>query len=190
MMYSAASRTAGERLKRTQLPEEVIGQRHRRGEEILNRGLLDFLVIVGGAEAGVEVILEIGAEVDFVEGVFLFFLAFGDGLGFDGAVAVFFCARDIVEQRNVLFQLLENGILGDLGLDHLLQLQLVQGEHADHLHQPGRQDLALCDLKAEFWLKKYHSSSKKRARSLRVYSPEPGLDSNSTAVTVCSWFRR
>ena len=119
---------------------------HRRGEEILNRGLLDFLVIVGGAEAGVEVILEIGAEVDFVEGIFLFFVAFGDGLRFDGAVAVFFCARDIVEQRNVLFHLFENGILGDLGLDHFLQLQLVQRQHADHLHQPGRQDLTLRDL--------------------------------------------
>ena len=43
----------------------------------------------------------------------------------------------------VLFNLFQHGIFIDLGVDHLLQLKLVQREHADHLHQAGGQYLAL-----------------------------------------------
>ncbi len=162
----------GREAQRTQLPEEVVGQRGGRREEILNRGFLDLLVVVRRAETGIQIILEIGPKVDLVEGVFLFGLGFGDRLGFDRPVAILFCAGDVVEEGNGLVHLLQNRVLGDLRLDHLLQLQLVQRQNADHLHQSRRQNLALRDLETEFWLKKYHNPLRKGPLP-RVYIRAP-----------------
>jgi hypothetical protein len=46
--------------------------------------------------------------------------------------------------------LLQDGILHHLGIDHLLQFELVQRKNAHHLHQARSQDLALRDLQIQF----------------------------------------
>ena len=60
-----------------------------------------------------------------------------------GAVAVFFFAADFVDQRDGLFELFENRVLDHLGVDHVLEFELVEREDGDHLHQARGEDLAL-----------------------------------------------
>ena len=57
---------------------------------------------------------------------------------------------------NVFFELLEHRIFDDLGVDHLLQLELVQGKHAHHLHEARGEYLPLRDFQAQSWLKQGH----------------------------------
>ena len=59
------------------------------------------------------------------------------------AVAVFFFAAYFVDQRDGFFELFENRVLDHLGVDHVLELKLVEREDGDHLHEAGREDLAL-----------------------------------------------
>src|SRR4029077_13488684 len=64
--------------------------------------------------------------------------------------------RDLVDYRNIGFKLFQNRILDDFGVDHLLQLELVHRQYADHLHESRGQDLLLRNLKIKSVLKKDH----------------------------------
>ena len=46
-------------------------------------------------------------------------------------------------KRNGIFELFENRVLDHLGVDHVLELKLVEREDRDHLHQARGEDLAL-----------------------------------------------
>ena len=52
----------------------------------------------------------------------------------------------IVEERNGIFEFFEDGVLHHLGIDHVLELDLVERKHTDHLHQARGEDLALGDF--------------------------------------------
>ena len=52
-----------------QLPRQVIGERRRRGEKILKRGLFAVVVLRLCAKTGIEIFLEVRSEIDFVERV-------------------------------------------------------------------------------------------------------------------------
>jgi hypothetical protein len=54
-----------------------------------------------------------------------------------------FLSGDLIEERNILFNFFKNGILGDFSVDHLLQLELIQRQDADHLHEARREYLTL-----------------------------------------------
>ena len=54
------------------LPCEMVGERGRRAEEVLEGWLVGVFVFYGGAETGLEIVTEIGAEVDLVERIFGF----------------------------------------------------------------------------------------------------------------------
>ena len=103
-----------------------------------------------GTVPGIKVVLEKRAEVDFLERILL--LDGGNGIVFcgcgSGALAIFLFFTDFVEQRNGIFQFLENWILDHLGVDHVLELKLVEREDRDHLHQARSEDLALRELYA------------------------------------------
>ena len=54
-------------------------------------------------------------------------------------------------------ELFQNWILSDLSRDHLLQLQPVELQQADHLDQPGREYLLLLDPNLQSGRKRTHS---------------------------------
>jgi len=96
---------------------------------------------------------ELGMKVgDLFEGVFLIGSRSGTLFGCGSALAFFLAAANVVNQRNRVFELLENRILDHLGIDHVLELELVEREHADHLHQARGKDLPLRDLETQFVL--------------------------------------
>ena len=142
----------------SQLPRQVIGQSRGLGEKVFKRGLFAVFVLRLRAIAGVEIILEVRAEIDLVEkslgrgGRFLD--AAGRILG--AALEPFFAARHLVQHRNRLVNLLQDGILHHLGIDHLLQFQLIEGKNAHHLHQARRKDLALRHFQIQSWLQQRH----------------------------------
>ena len=55
---------------------------------------------------------------------------------------------DIIDEGDAFLQLFEHGVFDDFGVDQLFQLQLVERQHADHLHQARRQNLTLRYLQA------------------------------------------
>ena len=85
---------------RTQLPKEVIRQIARFRQEVLKRGLFNFLHLAGAAITGVQILLEKRAEVDLFERILLFVRSdgvfFGRRLGCN-AVAFFFLPPDLIE---------------------------------------------------------------------------------------------
>ena len=154
MIRSAASRTSLRRLSAPNCQARWSVRLRRLGEKILERRALDLFHLAVGAVAGVEIILEERAEIDLFEGIFLF--DGGDGIFFvgggSGALAVLLFFADFVEQGNGVFQFFENRILDHLGIDHVLELKLVEREDGDHLHQARSKDLALGEFYAEFVL--------------------------------------
>ena len=94
-------------------------------------------------------LLKIGAEIPFFNQVVLVPVAdFHTRRGF----ARFFLLgplRYLVERGGALGQFFENGVHDHLLVDHLAQLELVEREHADHLHQAGRQNLLLRHLEVQ-----------------------------------------
>ncbi len=133
----------------------MVGERAGLREEVFKGRLLVQLVVIRGTEAGVEILLKIRTKVDFFKGIGLFALGVADDL-LSRPFAFRLLAGHIVEQGNVFFELLEHRILDDLGVDHLLQLELVQGEHAHHLHQARCEYLPLSDFQAQSWLQQCH----------------------------------
>ena len=134
----------------SQLPRQVIGQSRRLGEKVLIRGLFTLFVLRLCAVTGVQVILEVRSEVDLVKRI----LNWGRGLFNDAllnsalliALNAFLAARNLIQHRNRLVNLLQDGIFHHLGIDHLLQLEIVERKHAHHLHQSRSQNLALRQL--------------------------------------------
>ena len=108
MMYSAASRTSGLSVSEPSCQKRWSVKGAGLGEEVFEGGLFVQFVVVGRAEAGIEILLKVGAEVHFFEGVGLFSLGVGDDL-LGGPFALRLLAGDIVEQGNVFFQLLKTG---------------------------------------------------------------------------------
>ena len=74
----------------------------------------------------------------------------------DPPLHAFLTARNLIQHRNRLVNLLQHGIFHHLGIDHLLQLELVERQHAHHLHQARSQDLALRYFQAQFGLQQRH----------------------------------
>ncbi len=88
--------------------------------------------------AGVQILIEEAADIELVKGIQLLFL--GNFFSFileEGFVAV------VVGGSRFFAQLFQHRIGHHLGVDHLPQLQAVQRQHADHLHQARRQYLLL-----------------------------------------------
>ncbi len=125
----------------------MIGEGAGLGKEILKRRLVGLLKTVGRAEAGIQIILKVGAKVYFVERVTLVALRLGRDL-FYAALALRLFQGDVIDEGNTLFQLFQHRILNNLGVDQLFQLQLVERQHADHLHQARRQNLTLRNFQA------------------------------------------
>ena len=112
---------------------------------MFERRLVVLFKVGRGLEAGIEIVLEVASEVDLVEGILLFALClFLNSL--DGALAVAFDTGSLIEGCGGLFELFEHGILNHLGVDHVLELKLIERENTDHLHQPGCQHLPLRDF--------------------------------------------
>ena len=65
---------------------------------------------------------------------------------FRGAFPLGLASRQFLNGDCRLLNFFQHRILHHLGVDHLLKLELVQRQHADHLHQSGCQHLALRDF--------------------------------------------
>ena len=136
----------------------MVGQLLRDGKKVLERRLVVVrLEVVAGSIAGVEIILEIRAEVDLFERVPFFRRVLSHGHFFlCRALPLRIPARYVVQQRDMFFYFFQHWIFNDFRVDHLLQLELVQRQHADHLHQARREYLPLRNFEAQLWLKKRH----------------------------------
>ncbi len=126
------------------------------GEEIFKRGTVNLFQIGGIAVAGIQVIAEERPEIDLIEGIFLLGLRAGFVLLLDVfcvlALVSFFTSGDFIQQWNGGIQLLQHGVLHHFRVDHLLELQLVEREHAHHLDQPWSENLLLRDPQVQFVL--------------------------------------
>ena len=152
---------AGLQGQSSQLPRQVIGQSCRLGEKVLKRGLFALFVLRLCAITGVQVVLKVRSEVDLIEGVLgrgrrLLGDALLSSALLSSALQAHLPASNRIQHRNRLVNLLQDGILDHLGIDHLFELELVERKNAHHLHQTRSQDLALCDLQAQFGLQKRH----------------------------------
>ena len=135
----------------SQLPRQVIGQSGRLGEKIFKRGLLVVVKLRLCTVAGVEIILEVRAEVDLGEDV----LRRSRGL-LHTSFQLLLAAGDLIQHRNGFIDLLQDGIFHHLGIDHLLQFHLIQCKNAHHLHQARSEDLSLRDFQVQSWLQQRH----------------------------------
>ena len=95
--------------------------------------------------AGIEILIEKGANVEFVEVIRLGLLG-----NFFGFVFEEIFVGVIVGLRGLFALLFENRIGDHLLIDHLAKLETIEREHAHHLHQAGRQNLALRNLQIQF----------------------------------------
>ena len=135
----------------------MVGEGVRLGEEILEGGLVGGFEAAWAAKAGVQIVLEVGAEVDLREGIFFLFGCLDGGRDlFHRALSLGLASLHVVEQGNALLNLFEDRVLRHLRLDHLLQLKLIQRQHADHLHEARGQYLALSHFEAQLGLEKRH----------------------------------
>src|SRR5579885_1776004 len=146
MMFSASSRTLSEQMV-TLSCREMVGESGRRGQELLKRGPLGDLAFLGLASvpARVQVLIEKTSNVEFIERIGR--LRFRHLLRFvlqEILVAV------IVGGGRLFAQFFQDRIRHHLLIDHLAQFQAVQRQHADHLHQAGRQNLLLRNLEVKF----------------------------------------
>ena len=150
---------------RAQLPQQVVAQVSRLRQEVLERRLLDLFHFPRAAITGIQIVLEERAKIDLFERILLLIrdgrrtLFRGGCLG-GQPVAFFLLASDIIEQRNGVFQLFQHRVLDHLGIDHVLELELVEREHRHHLHETRRQNLPLRQLDVQFVLKQHHFSPK------------------------------
>ena len=130
-----------------QLPGEMIGKAGRGGKKLLERwalGNFAFLRLAAVA-AGIEILIEEGADIEFVEGIRFRLLGNFFGFGFEeGFVGV------VVGLRRLFALLFEDGIGDHLLVDHLAQLETIEREDAHHLDQTRRQNLLLRHLQIQF----------------------------------------
>jgi hypothetical protein len=85
--------------------------------------------------------------------------------------AFFFLATNVIEHRHRIFKLFQHRVLDHLGIDHVLQLKLVEREYGHHLHETRRQNLPLRQLDVQFVLKKQRLSLKVFRSWCSVLSP-------------------
>ncbi len=132
-------------VQRSELPQQVVRKSAGLGKEVLEGRLLAVLHFNRGAQAGVEVFGEEGAEVNLLKGIFFFRCRDRLLLLGRGAIAfhLLFASRHFIEKRNGAVQFFENRILSQLGIDHVGQLKLVERQDTDHLHEAGGQNLLL-----------------------------------------------
>src|SRR5579883_1611884 len=152
---------SGTERQRAQLPHQVVGQRAGLGQKILERRALDVFHFARAAVAGIQIVLEERAKIDLVERIFLFFGGEGSffgGGGRSGAVACFLAAAHFVDEGNGIFQFFENRVLHHLGVDHVLELDLVERKDRNHLDQARGEDLALRQLDVQFVLQHHHGA--------------------------------
>jgi hypothetical protein len=116
----------------------------------------------GAVRARIEVLREERPEIEFVEGIGRFFL---------GNFFHFFLQKRFIRvavwSGRFLRHFIEDGIRHNLLVDHLPQLQPVQRQHADHLHETRREDLLLRDAKIQFGCKPVHRDQLRRKPSPR-----------------------
>ncbi len=134
-----------------QLPNQMIRKIARLGEKVLERRPFYLFHLARAAITRIKVFLEERAEIDLFKGVFL--LDCSDGVFFGRSTfAIFFAPSSVIQQRNRLFQLFEHWILHHFGRDHVPQLELIERQDTDHLHQARSQDLPLRNLQMQLGL--------------------------------------
>ena len=137
-----------------QLPQQMVRQGCRLGEEVLEGRLFTILHFDRGAKAGIKIFREKRSEIDLFEGV-LFFSWFGRLLDRRrGAVAIhlLFARGDFIQQGDSVLEFLENRVFGQFRIDHVRQLKFVEGKDTDHLHEPRSQNLLLRYAKTQLGL--------------------------------------
>src|ERR1700734_828721 len=149
----------------------MIGESGRLRKKIFKRGTLVLFVFGLGAEAGIEIVLKVRAEIDLIEWV-----AFR-GRRFRGSrlkmLQPFFAlfaleaAAYFVQSGDGLVDLLENRVFDHLRVDHLLEFELVERQHAHHLHESRREDLTLRHLEIQSWLQKRHTKARFIVRRIK-----------------------
>ena len=82
----------------------------------------------------------------------------------------------------------EDGIGHDFLIDHLAQLQAIQRENADHLHEARRQNLLLRHAQAEFGCEPVHSNQFSRNPSPRYTRRTSGSLESSAGVPALKIF--
>ena len=130
-----------------ELPGQVIGEPGGRGQKFFERGTLGnfALLRLAAVAAGIEILIEKAANVELVEGIGLGLFGNLFGFGFqEGFVAV------VVGLRGLFALFFQDGIGDHLLVDHLAQLEAIERENADHLHQTWRQNLPLRHLQIQF----------------------------------------
>ena len=148
---------------RSKLPEQVVAQRLRARQKVLKRGRIHiFKGAAARTETGVQVVLKVAAKVDFVERILFRPLGFRHLL-LSGKFAVPVASGQFIKACGALVDLLEDGVLHHLGVDHLLQFQLVEREYAHHLHQARRQHLPLRNTEIQLGLQQQCEDTSKTA---------------------------
>ena len=133
----------------------MLGKSLRRGNELFEGRLLDdFVLAASFAAAAIQILIEEGSDIEFVEGIGRLCLRHFLSLGLDeGFFAVIFAGGPSLVSSSSI------GIGDHFLRDHLAQFQTVQRQHADHLHQARRQNLLLGDLEMKFGLEPAHKLS-------------------------------
>jgi hypothetical protein len=130
-----------------QLPGKVVGEAGGRRQKFLERGPLGnfpFLRLPAVA-AGVQILIEEAADVELVKGIGFRLLGNFFSFGLQKSLVAI-----VVGLRRLFALLFQDGIGDHLLVDHLAQLQAIEREHADHLHQTWRQNLPLRHLQIQF----------------------------------------
>ncbi len=129
----------------SQLPVQVVGQRARGRQKMLKRRLVVLLKGRRTAKPGIQVILKVAPEVDFLERILLHPLAFSSDL-LRGTLPVALPSGSLFKRFYALVDLLQHRIFDQFIRDHVLELKIVQRKNAHHLHQTGGKHLALREL--------------------------------------------
>src|SRR6266850_5578325 len=133
--------------RHAQLPGQVIAEAGSRGKKLLERRTLGNFALLRAATvpAGIEILIEEGADVEFVKGIR--FRLLRDFFGFclqEGFVAV------VVGLRGLFALFFQDRVGNHLLVDHLAQLKAIEREHADHLNEARSQNLLLRNLQIQF----------------------------------------
>ena len=171
----------------------MIGQPGRRRKELLEgRPLRDFPFLRPAAvAASIQVLVEERADVKLVERIGYWFLR--NFLRFffeEGLVTV------IVRLGGLFALLFENWVGDHFLVDHLAQLEAVQGQHADHLNEARRENLLLRHFEVEFESLPGHRWSRSSLRNssiqaeviAKVHAPHLGIGAQFLGTTLPEYF--
>jgi hypothetical protein len=133
------------RLRHRKLPGEVLGKTLGPRQDVLERELLGLLLVLPRVVRRVEVVFEVGREVDLLERV-LFLLG---GSGRLGSRRSFFGLAGGLGGLGRLLLLLEDGILHDFLGEDLLEFEAGHLQQLDGLLQRRRHDQPLRESEVE-----------------------------------------